>query len=407
MYIKNGDCFLPTNENALDIHDRLPAGNYMVKYNQQQGLFFQETRGFELPPKLYGDTASKVDRIIRTYTSRSISTGVLLMGEKGSGKTLLVKLLAERAKTELNMPVILINSDWCGEEFNKLIQETPESIVIFDEFEKIYQDRAKQQRLLTLLDGTYPAKKLYLFTINDRWGIEDHLYNRPGRIFYSMNYTGVDDSFIVEYCNDKLEEKAHIPKLLQVTNLFSAFNFDMLQSIVEEMNRYKETPLEALKFLNIQVRDSSASYTVELTVNGVVVHKNDLHRKTVDFHPLAVEDFLIAYKHREVHLSAEGKKKTPEVLLEPVASTLGDMLSHASWNSDSSTLAVLDEDEDEDYIPGEDDNGFKWTRLRFNRGQLIQQDFNTGSFVFDNRKGAVVKLTKAAKVTGSYYDMLV
>jgi hypothetical protein len=32
--------------------------------------------------------------------------------------------------------------------------------------------------------------------------------------------------------------------------VFSAFNFDLLKGMVEEMNRYNETPAQVLKFLN-------------------------------------------------------------------------------------------------------------------------------------------------------------
>jgi len=94
---------------------------------------------------------------MRTFTDRSNSTGVLLTGEKGSGKTLLAKHLSIMGY-DMGIPTIVINSAWTGDSFNKLIQDIEQPlIVMFDEFEKVY-NREEQEKMLTLLDGVYPQQ---------------------------------------------------------------------------------------------------------------------------------------------------------------------------------------------------------------------------------------------------------
>jgi hypothetical protein len=92
--------------------------------------------------------------------------------------------------------------------------------------------------------------------------------NRPGRIFYLLDFKGLDQVFIREYCEDNLVNKQYIDQICSLTSLFGEFNFDMLKALVEEMNRYNETPTEALEMLNAKPEyDEGAKYEIKL-VNG-------------------------------------------------------------------------------------------------------------------------------------------
>jgi SpoVK/Ycf46/Vps4 family AAA+-type ATPase len=203
--------------------------------------------------------------MISTFMSRDKSTGVLLTGEKGSGKTMLSKNICNELASKCGVPTIVINAPWHGDKFNTLIQSIQQPcVVLFDEFEKVY-DSEQQQSMLTLLDGIYSSKKLFVLTCNDKWRIDTHMRNRPGRIFYYMNFKGLDENFIREYCQDNLNNKEHIDKLVNIASVFSAFNFDMLKATVEEMNRYDETPAQALTLLNVKAEfDSGTQYEVEV-----------------------------------------------------------------------------------------------------------------------------------------------
>lgn len=80
------------------------------------GIFLERTDDFILPEKLYGSFPEKGKRFFETFKSRKRSTGVLLAGEKGSGKTLLATDICVRALRE-DIPVVIINSPWAGDSF--------------------------------------------------------------------------------------------------------------------------------------------------------------------------------------------------------------------------------------------------------------------------------------------------
>lgn len=272
-FFRNGNTFRVADNNAVDIHDKLPVGNYIVKQDMFKNFFLEMVEGFVQVPKLYGDTQKNADRIINTFMSRDVSTGILLNGEKGSGKSLLAKTLCiDTAK--MGIPTIIINQPWVGDDFNKLIQDINQpAVVLFDEFEKTY-DSDSQEHMLTLLDGVFPTKKLFVLTCNDKYRVDRHMRNRPGRIFYNLEFKGLDVTFITDYCKDNLkpELQHHIERICNITMLFSQFNFDMLKALIEEMNRYDDTPQNALKMLNAKPEFSDdIRYNVALTYKGAQV----------------------------------------------------------------------------------------------------------------------------------------
>ncbi len=352
-FLKSGNTFKVSTKEAMDLHDHLPVGTYTVGFDKMTGQFYlEQIDSFEIKGKLYGDTTRHADRIIRTFKDRTASTGVMLTGEKGSGKTLLTKQISINSAKQ-GIPTIVINQPWCGEGFNAFMQMIDQpTIVLFDEFEKVY-DRDDQEKMLTLLDGVYPSKKLFLLTCNDKWRVDQHMRNRPGRIFYMIDFKGLDIDFIKEYCLDNLEAKQHIETICRIASLFSQFNFDMLKAMVEEMNRYGETPQEVLKLLNAKPEFSDESkYKVELQVDGI-----DLKDEVVET--------------REWH----GNPLTKGVSI------------------------------DYKKIEGTDDDGdaiWDWNNVRFTTNDLKQVDPVTSKFVFMNDIGNRLVLTKIKEKSWHY-----
>lgn len=269
----------------LNLVSHLDNAAYMI--SQTGPPFFQfylEHRDdpFALPPKLYGTVPAQADRIINTFDARPQNTGVLLEGVKGSGKTLLARLVCSKL-IKRGTPVLMLTKPFAGDNFSKFLSSIKQpKVVLADEFEKVYpgsswttreddgddekkKETGNQKYLLSLLDGIYPSKTLWLFTANDKFKIDSHMINRPGRVFYSLTFAGLDTNFVREFASDTLTNLKHVENLVKMVGHFKDFTFDALNSLVEEMNRYDEPPAEALKWLNIRSDKDKGRYKIKVS----------------------------------------------------------------------------------------------------------------------------------------------
>lgn len=293
FYLKDGELLWPTEASVYDVRGHLPVGTYTVGLHPMKGFYLKSISDFNIGGKIYGNIQQQADRILSTFDSRPASTGVLLNGEKGSGKTMLAKMISQQGAAK-GIPTLVINSSFCGDAFNSFIQSIDEPcIIVFDEFEKVF-DGESQEKILTLFDGVYPSKKLFVLTCNDKYRVNQHMRNRPGRIFYMLDFTGPDIKFIEEYCLDVLVNKSHIQTICRLTKMFESFNFDMLKALVEEMNRYNESPAQALDMLNAKPQsDGTTRHNIKVLVDGKEVPRNGIHPCSISGNPLMRYDLDI------------------------------------------------------------------------------------------------------------------
>ena len=312
-FFKNGQIFSVAPAEAIDIRKELPVGTYIVGATLE-GFYLEITDPFEINFKLYGSILSNSKRILNTYQDRSSSTGVLLAGEKGSGKTLLAKQLSIQGAKDFGMITLIVTKPFGGDGFNTLLQNIEQPcIVLFDEFEKVY-DKDQQKEILTLLDGIVTTKKLFVFTVNDHWKIDDHMKNRPGRIYYLLDHEGLEEDFIREFATDNLKNQGHVDLLCRTLILFDKFNFDMLKSLVQEMNRYDESPQDAMRFLNIRPSLIKVKYKVTTTWEGI-----DCSNSWGDFagDPLTYTDIISVYKPNKKGKKENSPSEEQEIIFSP------------------------------------------------------------------------------------------
>lgn len=316
-FIRKGNTFRVAPEQAIQIEKHLPVGTYSVKHDDN-GLFLDQIDSFEVKGKIYGDAPARAARIINTFLDRPNSTGVLLSGEKGSGKTLLTKIVSVEA-AKLGIPTLIVNFPYKGDGFNTFIQSIDQPcIVLFDEFEKVYDDD-DQTLALTLLDGVYPSKKLFMLTVNESHKVNMSMKNRPGRLYYSFEYEGLSMDFIREYCADNLLNMAHMDKLCAISTTFYRFSFDMLKAMVEEMNRYSENAQEVLMVLNAKPQYDGRVYTYDVTVydpTGTEVPQAFLDQVKIRMNPVEIYSIRIGVSNKKYVRERVAITKTGEVEVE-------------------------------------------------------------------------------------------
>lgn len=314
-FINRGGFWSLSDADSTDVRDKLPPGTYTVGVHPQLGFTIQDVAQVTGALKVYGNLTHYRDRIMATFVNRPNNTGALFEGEKGSGKTMLARMISI-AGLELGMPTLIINTPFKGDEFNKFMQSINQPIIVlFDEFEKVYDDE-DQEAILTLLDGVYSSKKLFILTCNDTYRIDKNMKNRPGRLFYRLEFKGVGKDAIDQYCQENLDDKEQIPSIHKVSDVFDRFNFDMLKALVEEMNRYKEPASDALKMLNMRPSGGEETYNCVVSHNGVDLAPEDVRLDYSKANPLNEEIGYISVRLGEGEFVQNGK-----VVLTEAAST--------------------------------------------------------------------------------------
>lgn len=267
---------------------KIPVNNYIVLQDEYSKEFYLKTiDSFTLPKKIYGKEEEIADRYLKSFNKSNKNMGVLLTGLKGSGKTLLAKILSEKSK----LPVILVTQPFSGEDFQDFLSSLKQKVIVLvDEFEKVYADDEKQQQLLPVLDGVFETKIMFILTSNTL-NVNEFLKNRPGRIRYLRQYDGLEKDTMNEIIDDLLEDKEKKNELIDVLNILSSVSIDVLLHLIQEMNDYDETAKESIRHLNIQVEHTT--FDVRMYIN------NKLHYSKVNYNPLTSKYIYLTYKYQD------------------------------------------------------------------------------------------------------------
>ena len=265
--VQSGTMFM-IYDDSVKTYDKLPVGAYEVGCGKMTGFFLKTRNDFKVTEKVYGNHSEKVDKVLKSFQLADRNFGLILSGQKGIGKSMFMRVLAERAGN-LGYPVIVVNGYIPGiDSFLGSIEQ--EVIVLFDEFEKTFRQdddhHEPQEEMLSLFDGTDGGKKLFIITCNEVRKLNTYLLNRPGRFHYHFEILPPSGEEVKEYMIDKLDH-AYWDQIDKVVSLANSIymTYDYLRAIAFELNQ-GYTLDEALADLNIA--RAQAEFNITVTVHG-------------------------------------------------------------------------------------------------------------------------------------------
>lgn len=244
MKVINSDSRYDIFSNDINTMDKLPAGAYEIVISNF-GKYLNKINDIQAKEsKIYGTHENKCDMILKSFSKSDRSLGVIFSGTKGSGKSLLMRLICEKS----GMPVIVLR-----QYFNGLVQFLDsieqECVVIFDEFDKNFPDVASdegdrgsvQEMLLPLFDGLSSQKRLFIITCNDVYKLNENYINRPGRFHYHIIFDSPTLDEAIEYLTDNVDEK-YAANIEDIRNIYHKYKFtyDILRAFAFELNMGKK-----------------------------------------------------------------------------------------------------------------------------------------------------------------------
>ena len=290
MQILDDGKHLLIHSNGIKAFDALPMdNNYSVEWENPMsgvGFYLSRTKVFEKPTfKTYGTQLGLVDNVINAFKNSEKSIGVILSGDKGTGKTVFSKLLSIKAR-ELGMPTIVVGNNEEGVT-NFLARVDKPSVMLFDEFEKKFSDdytdpnKDAQNDLLSLFDGVLGGKNIYVLTVNDIVELSPFLLNRPGRFMYAIRMEEPTPNDIKQYLEDKLNKdisnrEEQIKEIIQFSFKFP-LSYDILDALTFQLNMgndFKKT-LPSLNLMNFS--DSDYNININLFSEVVKIVANEIN----------------------------------------------------------------------------------------------------------------------------------
>ena len=239
----------------------LSPGIYQLGYDEKNYCFFFKFTAKELrsPKKIYGDPFKLKDKILSAYYRRSENdqnTGFLLTGASGSGKTILMSMVANEF-IERGGIVITFAKPFVGEVVNEIIAAIKQpKMILLDEYEKFFSPE-DQEKMLTLFDGANVRKTLFGVACNDSHRLNPYMIGRTGRFLYSREYQGLDTDTITSFVEDKMQEDHPMYEdVLSLAKTMRVMTFDLLTTLVEECLAYPDEDFKTLvKDLNFNSED--------------------------------------------------------------------------------------------------------------------------------------------------------
>lgn len=180
--------------------EKIPAHVYRVRISKE-GIDLQKDRKrYKIPSVIFGKHHEYRNTIIEEFNARDGSTGVILHGLKGSGKSLLAEDICN-AQISQDVPVLMIDHAIPAEALRSVIKLINGPVCVhIDEFGKLYSENERAS-MLTLFSDTSLKKVMFIVTSNKKDELNKYMLDRPGRFMFRIKYDQIDLSVIREVVN--------------------------------------------------------------------------------------------------------------------------------------------------------------------------------------------------------------
>lgn len=289
-FIKIGDRLVIKPQGAD--YDLIPGKVYDLSYDRYTGDdIFKENGELSLPSKVY---TSKKDEFFKkrvlTYFSNSFTdtTGVMLAGTKGTGKSLMAKVLAK----ESNLPIIIVDPEYPEHRLIKYFKQISTPVcILFDEVDKSFNT----EKMLDFLDGLQKtSKKLVIMTCNNLGRVSEYLQDRCSRIRYLRKYT-TDDN--LEFLNVLIEDMG-IKNVEEVAKFcrenIKLLSMDNIVAFLNEIKMLEDEDItleEIISVMNIDHVQPKGASSVEEPIN----EDDEGDEDDFDIDPIDYDDYDECY----------------------------------------------------------------------------------------------------------------
>ena len=281
-FVKSGNRILP-KPNGTD-YNLINGKAYDLKWDDWSDMAYLAENGeLNLPSKIYELNEDKIfkKRVLNSFNNHENSIGVMLAGTKGTGKTMLAKVIAK----ESNLPIIIVDSQFPTTRLIGFFKQFSTPVcVIFDEIEKNFNTG----RMLDFLDGVEKTtKKLVLMTCNELDKVSEYLQDRCSRIRYVRKY-GINDNlaFLPMLIENKEIKNAEIVRKF-VEERFKLPSIDNMNAFLNEVKDLEDEDIsldDIVKYMNINIYPPKQSST-ESTSEEIEINSDDFDEYNLEEDP--------------------------------------------------------------------------------------------------------------------------
>lgn len=244
---------------------------YTLKHEEWPSETYLELGSCDLclPEKLFkSESDAKFTQKVLKYfeTTARQTTGVLLSGLKGSGKTVMSKVLAFESK----LPIVVVDTTFPTRELTTFFSKIKETqcCIIFDEVDK-NERYWNTEHLLGFLDGIQSTcKKLVLLTCNSDSKLNEYIMDRCSRVRYYRKFESLSYDSILEIASSILDKDKSISATNFIVDNFKIISYDNVVSFLEEINANEDESFESIiKDLNISIKNVKKDTAAKRTRN--------------------------------------------------------------------------------------------------------------------------------------------